>query len=131
MSIRLALTAAIAASLACFGATPALADSASHSSCFLSANWSGWKSPDPNTIYLRVDIGHIYRLDLAQPSDQLNDPSVHLVSVIRGSSWICSPIDLQMDVVDDHGLMREPLFVKTITELTPDEVKAIPPKFRP
>jgi hypothetical protein len=131
MSFRVALTAALAAGAISFGATPALADSANHNSCFLSSNWSGWKSPDPNTIYLRVDVGHVYRLDLAHPSNQLNDPSVYLVSVIRGSSWICSPLDLQMDVVDDHGIMREPLFVKSITELTPDQVKAIPAKYRP
>jgi hypothetical protein len=56
---------------------------------------------------------------------------VHLTSTIRGSSWICSPLDMQLSVADDHGIAREPLFVKSITELTPDEVKAIPPKFRP
>lgn len=130
MSVRLAFAAALAASVVGLGATPALADSANHNSCFLSSNWSGWKSPDPNTIYLRIDVGHIYRLDLAHPSDQLNDPDVHLVSKIRGSSWICSPLDLQLDVADSHGF-REPLFVKSITELTPDQAKAIPPKFRP
>jgi hypothetical protein len=131
MSFRLALTAAFAASAACLGATPALAASADHSSCFLSANWTGWKSPDPSTIYLRVDISRVFRLDLAHPSYQLDDPSVHLTSTIRGSSWICSPLDMQLSVADDHGIGREPLFVKSITELTPDQVKAIPAKFRP
>ncbi len=131
MSFRVVLTAGLAVGAISLGATPALADSANHNSCFLSANWSGWKSPDPNTIYLRIDVGHIYRLDLAHPSYQLNDPSVHLVSLIRGSSWICSPLDLQLYVSDSHGAGREPLFVKTITELTPDQVKAIPAKDRP
>jgi hypothetical protein len=131
MSVRLALTAAFAASAVCLGATTALADSPNHNSCFLSANWSGWKSPNPNTIYLRIDVGRIYRLDLAQPSYELNDPDAHLVSRIRGSDWICSPLDLQLYVADSHGAGREPLFVKSITELTPDEVKAIPAKYRP
>jgi hypothetical protein len=132
MSVRLALAAALATGAVSLGATPALATgSASHESCFLSSNWSGWKSPDPNTIYLRIDVGHIYRLDLAHPSYELNDPSVHLVSKVRGSSWICSPLDLQLEVADDHGGFREPLFVKSITELTPDQAKAIPAKFRP
>lgn len=129
MPVRVALAAAAVAALS-LGSTPALADSANHNSCFLSANWSGWKSPDPNTIYLRIDVGHIYRLDLTQPAYQLNDPSVHLVSKVRGSSWVCSPIDLQLDVADSHGF-REPIFVKSITQLTPDEVKAIPLKYRP
>jgi hypothetical protein len=130
MSFRLALTAAFAAA-ACLGATPALADTANHSSCFLSSNWEGWKSPDPSTIYLRVTMNRIFRVDLAHPSYQLSDPSVHLVTKIRGSAWICSPLDLQLDVADNHGIAREPLFVKSITELTPDEVKAIPAKYRP
>jgi hypothetical protein len=109
-----------------------LADTApNHQACFLSSNWSGWKSPDPNTIYLRVDVNRVFRLDLAHPSYSLNDPSVHLVSRIRGSSWICSPLDLQLTVADTHGIGREPLFVKTITELTPDQAKAIPAKYRP
>ena len=137
MSFRTALTAALAAALAAagalsVGAAPALAaDTANHQACFLSSNWSGWKSPDPNTIYLRVDVNRVFRLDLAHPSYSLSDPSVHLVSRIRGSSWICSPLDLQLTVADTHGIGREPLFVKTITELTPDEAKAIPAKYRP
>ena len=131
MPIRVALSALFAASALCLGAAPALADSADHNSCFLSSNWQGWKSPDPNTIYLRVDINRIFRIDLAHPSYSLNDPSVHLVSVIRGSSWICNPLDLQLRVADTHGVVREPLFVKGITELTPNEAKAIPAKYRP
>jgi hypothetical protein len=135
MSFRPLLTAALATALAagatCLGAAPAMADAANHQSCFLSSNWTGWKSPDPNTIYLRVDVNRVFRIGLAHPSYSLNDPSVHLVSVIRGSSWICTPLDLQLKVADTHGSLREPLFVKTITELTPEEAKAIPAKYRP
>jgi hypothetical protein len=78
-----------------------------------------------------VSISDIYRLDLSAGSSELNDPDVHLKSVIRGSDWICSPLDLQLEVVDSHGGFREPLIVKSITKLTPEEVHAIPPKFRP
>ena len=131
MSLRSAIVAALAAGALAAGASPALAASSDHSSCFLSSNWDGWKSPDPSTIYVRVTLARVFRLDLAHPSNQLNDPSVHLLSKVRGSSWICSPIDLDLSVVDDHGISREPLFVKHMTELTPDEIKAIPPKFRP
>jgi hypothetical protein len=51
--------------------------------------------------------------------------------VIRGSDWICSPLDLQLAVADSHGGFREPLIVKKITKLTPDEIHAIPAKYRP
>ena len=133
MSLRSAVIAASLAIASAFGvgASPVVAAPAEHSSCFLSSNWEGWKSPDPNTIYLRVSVAHVFRLDLAHPSNQLNDPSVHLLSKIRGSSWICSPLDLQLYAADDHGIMREPLFVRDMTELTPDEIKAIPAKYRP
>ena len=133
MSFRPVLTAALAAaSLLGLGAGSALAQPTDHSSCFLSSNWEGWKSPDPNTVYLRITMNRIFRLDLAHPSSQLNDPSVHLVSTIRGSSWICSPLDLQpLYVADDHGGFREPLFVRSMTELTPEQASAIPPKYRP
>ena len=132
MPFRPALIAALAtASALGLGGGSAFADAANHDSCFLSSNWEGWKSPDPSTIYLRISVSQIYRLDLAHPSYSLNDPSVHLLSKIRGSSWICSPLDMQLYVADDHGIMREPLFVKSMTKLTPEEAKAIPAKFRP
>ena len=56
---------------------------------------------------------------------------MHLVTDIRGTSWICDPLDMRLYVVDNHGAFREPLFVKAITRLTPDEVAAIPSNFRP
>ena len=131
MSFRTFLGAALVGAV-CVAAGPALAaDAPARNNCFLAADWSGWKSPDPNTIYLRVDINRVYRLDLASPSYQLSDPGVHLISRIRGSNWICSPLDMQLYVGDDHGIMREPLFVKSLTPLTPDQVKAIPAKYRP
>jgi hypothetical protein len=132
MSMRSALLAlGIAAATAGVAAAPALAEPTAHSNCFLTTNWDGWKSPDPHTILVRVQMNRVFRLDLAHASNQLNDPSVHLTSIVRGSSWICSPIDLQLYVVDDHGASREPLFVKGMAELTPDQVKAIPAKYRP
>lgn len=126
--------AAVAGGLLCFATLASASPSgpARHdTNCFLAAKWSGWKSPSPDVVYLRVNISDIYRLDLSAGSSELNDPDVHLKSVIRGSDWICSPLDLQLEVVDSHGAFREPLIVKSITRLTPDEVRAIPPKYRP
>ena len=125
----------VVAALALASGAPALASAppagASDQSCFLSSDWQGWKSPSPKVIYLRVRINDVYRLDLSAPASDLDEPDVHLISKIQGSDWICNPLDLQLEVADDHGIMREPLFVKSITKLTPDEVKAIPAKFRP
>jgi len=135
MSMR---SLAFAAGLALTGALGlggvALADDHSNhvsSSCFFVRDWQGWKSPSPNVIYLRVGVSQVYRLDLSVGSNQLQYGDVHLFSRIWDTSWICSPLDLDLQVADDHGTFREPLIVKSITRLTPEEIAAIPPKFRP
>lgn len=135
MSIRTLVTSAgllgvafLATTAAALAAHP---DRKSGDSCFLSSNWDGWRSPSPTVIYLRIRVNDVYRLQLANRSWELQDPSVHLVNRVRGSAWICGPLDLDLEVVDDQGVMREPLIVKSMQRLTPDEVKAIPAKFRP
>jgi hypothetical protein len=133
LSIRSTLTYAGAAAALCLAGSAAYADPPAHAdqSCFLAADWSGWKSPSPNVIYLRINVSTIYELDLSAGSSQLQEPDMHLVSELRGSDWICSPLDLQLEVADSHGAFREPLIVKSITRLTPDQVRAIPAKYRP
>jgi hypothetical protein len=98
-------------------------------SCFFSRDWSGWRSPDEKTIYLRVNVSDIYRVDLASGSQLLTWPDSHLVNEIRGTDSICNPIDLDLKVVQDG--VSEPLFVKAITKLTREQAAAIPKKFRP
>jgi hypothetical protein len=126
--------------VAAAGATLALASSGfaqasdatqARTSCFLSTEWRGWKSPSPNVIYLRVNVNDVYRLDLSSGSSQLLAPNVHLVNKLTGSPWVCSPLDMQLWVVDALGGFREPLIVKSITKLTPQEAAAIPGKYRP
>lgn len=97
--------------------------------CFFSRDWSGWRSPDDHTIYLRVNVRDIYRVDLASGASALTWPDSHLVNEIRGTDMICRPIDLDLKVVQDG--VSEPLFVKAITRLTPEQVAAIPKKFLP
>jgi len=124
--------AAALAALTCLAATAALANPAPPptTSCFSASDWAGWKSPGPNVIYIRVRMHDVYRLDLSAGADDLDWPDVHLVSKFEGSDYVCSPLDLQLYASDGGGI-REPLIVKAITKLTPDEVAAIPPKFRP
>jgi hypothetical protein len=128
-TLRLALGAAIGAGAV--AATPALASTEPTNArpCFPARDWQSWKSPSPNVIYVRVFLHDYYRLDLSAGSSTLSWPDVHLVSIFRGSDWVCSPLDLQL-YVSDHGF-REPLIVRSITKLTPEEVAQIPPKFRP
>ena len=134
MPTRLTALCASLAVAGCVGvASQALAAEPTHgdNNCFLSRDWEGWKSPNPTSIYLRVGINKIYLIELTAPSSQLQWSDTHLVSKIRGSDWICNPIDLDLQVSDDHGAFREPLFVKSLTRLTPEQIAAIPKKDLP
>ena len=97
--------------------------------CFFSSNWDGWRSPDEKTIYFRVNVRDIYKVDLSFGSSLLMWPDSHLISRIRGTNEICQPIDLDLAVAQDG--IRDPLFVKAITKLTPEQIAAIPKKDLP
>jgi len=121
-SLRAALAAALlAASAQAAGAAQ---------NCFLSQDWQGWSSPAPNVLYLKVGLHDVYKVGLSGGSSQLQNPGVHLVSIVRGSSNVCSAIDLDLKVADNNGFAT-PLIADTLTKLTPDEIAAIPKKYRP
>jgi hypothetical protein len=126
MKARILIAAAAALSLA--GAAHA-ATTNTTGNCFLTNDWQSWRGGDPNTIYLRVHVHDFYRLDLSSGSNMVTDPSNHLISQVRGSPWICGPLDLDLKISDGH--ITEPIIVKAITKLTPDEVAAIPKKVLP
>ena len=106
------------------------ASPAATNNCFFVTQWQGWKSPSPDVIYLGVNLHDVYRVDLSAGSSMLNAPNMHLVSIVRGSDSICTALDLDLKISDDHGF-TEPLIAKTLTKLTPDQVAAIPKKYRP
>ena len=109
-------------------ATAAAAYSAGN--CFLSIQWRSSSSPSPDVLYLRVNVNDIYKVTLSAGSSQLQNPSTHLASIVRGSSLICSANDLDLKVVDSNGFAT-PLIAVSLTQLTPDEIAAIPKKYRP
>ncbi len=124
-----------------FGAIAALAlglTSAAHAAdsadgkqnCFFTRQWKGWKSPAPDVVYLGVSIRDVYRVDLAHPSSMLQDPNARIVSLTHGSSSVCLPIDLDLNVTNFHGI-SEHLYPVTLVKLTPEEIKSIPPKYIP
>jgi hypothetical protein len=132
-SLNLRRGGLIAAALLGLMATSAQASStpAPERHCFFITQWQGWKSPSPDILYLKVNMHDVYRVDLSAGSSQLQWPDVHLVSIVRGgSSSVCDALDLDLSVSDNDGF-REPLIAKSITKLTPEEIAAIPPKFRP
>ena len=132
MSRRLILTASL---LLAFGSAGAAVHAqpkpASNSQCFLSRDWQGWKpSADSKSLYIRVGVSQVFRLDLSSACETLQRPNARLITKIRGGSWICSPLDLDLKVSDSPGIAI-PCIVKGITRLTPDEVAALPRGMRP
>ena len=122
--------ALIAAMLAATGANAAAA-SQSAKDCFRSNDWEGWSAPgDGDVLYLRIKMHDVYRIDLVPGSHVRKDPGYFLVNRVRGSNWICSPLDLDLTVSDQQGF-REPLFPRSIRKLAPAEIAAIPRKDLP
>jgi len=131
--VKAALLTAVLAALGLAGAAHAVDAPAAagkpKTSCFFARDWEGWHSPNEKTIYLRVGVRDIWRVDLAGGSNLLAWPDSHLVQNVWGMDSVCNPIDLDLKVANDHVV--EPLFVKAITKLTPEEVAAIPKKDLP
>jgi hypothetical protein len=126
-SILIALTAGL---LAVTGASAATGPK-SGNDCFLSNSWEGWSAPgDGDVLYLRVNMRDIYRVDLTPGTRVQKDPDRFLVNRVRGSDWICSPLDLDLTLSDHHGF-QEPLIARSLRKLTPQEVAAIPRKDLP
>lgn len=100
--------------------------------CFYSSDWDGgWKAtPDSKSIYIRVGINKIYRLDLSAPCPELQAPMSHLITEQRGGSSICSAIDLDLKVSDGHGFSTA-CIVRDLTQLSAEEASALPKNQRP
>ncbi len=76
-----------------------------------------------------MNVRDFYKVDLEYGSRLLTYPDSHLISRMWGTDSICSPIDLDLKVSD--GNIIDPLFVKAITKMTPEQVAAIPKKYLP
>jgi hypothetical protein len=129
-SIRSAVAAVL---LAAAGTTAATAapDRTPERACFASNSWQGWSAPgDGDALYLRVGIHDIYRVELTPGTRVRKDGDRFLVNRVRGSNWICSPLDFDLTLSDHQGF-REPLIVRSLRKLTPAEVAAIPRKDLP
>jgi hypothetical protein len=95
-------------------------------SCFYPNQWTSWKAPDDHTIYLLVGR-RVFRLDLASSCPTLR---VGATLITRNqSSQICSAIDWNLKV--RSGGMAVGCIVSKMSQLTPDEIAALPPSARP
>src|ERR1700761_710472 len=102
------------------------------SQCFMSNDWSGgWKAtPDDRTIFIRVGVDKIWRLDLGRACLALEAPNARLITDERGSSAICTANDLDLKV----AAINSPAVgcnVSHIEQLSPDQASALPRNLRP
>ncbi len=98
--------------------------------CFFSRDWQGWKATDDGkSIYIRVGRRQIYRLDLASSCPDLNYPSAHLVTQLRGDS-ICDALDIDLKVSDGSGF-AVPCIVRKLSQLSQAEAAALPKALQP
>lgn len=114
------------------GFAPAGAQQPAQNVCFPLHQMQGWKAPDNKTIYIRVNMSQYYRLDMSASCPMLTMPESHLITRSRGSDLICSAIDWDLSVSEPPpGAIPVPCIVRQMTLLTPQEVTAIPSKFKP
>lgn len=100
--------------------------------CFISSAWRGWSAPQgADALYLRVNANDIYRVDLTPGTRVHRYGSDYLVNQVRGSSWICSALDLDLALVDYSGGFRRGIVATNLRRLTPQEAAAIPREDRP
>ena len=102
-----------------------------HNTCFFPNEFQDWKAPDARTIFFRVGMHRYFRLDLSSTCQTLLQPDAHLITHVRGPDTICSAIDWDLKVSQSPNGIPVACIVKTMTELTPEEAAAIPPKFKP
>ena len=111
---------------------PAAAQSAKPAGqCFNTTEMGNWRAADASTLYIRVHLNKIYRLDLRGRCSLLTSPGARLITTFRGSNLVCTPLDWDLKVSAGIGSNVEPCIVKAMTPLSPEEIKALPTKFTP
>lgn len=114
----------LAAALAAFSVSPTLA-----AQCFLQRNINGFSAPDDRTLYVRVGVKDIWRLDLMTNCTGLTFRNSFGLQGSPTSGWICNPLDATVRFNQPGARMRCP--VSAIHKLTPEEAAALPKKDRP
>ena len=99
--------------------------------CFSTTEMGNWRAADASTLYIRVHLNKIYRLDLKGRCSFLTAPGARLITTFRGSNLVCSPLDWDLKVSSGIGGSVEPCIVKTMTPLSPEEIAALPKKAMP
>lgn len=128
--MRIAISLALFFTLFGFAAAQAN-DSGSHNRCFSSSQFEGWRAKDSKTIYIRANVDHYYRIDLARECATILWPYAQLILKSPAGPTICSATDIQLRVAQGSRDIPQPCFVKAMTELSPIEAAALPKGLKP
>jgi hypothetical protein len=111
--------------------TASAADKPANDQCFWARNVTSFAAPDDHTVYVKVNMHDVYRLDLmiACPDVDWNQ-RVALQSSHGAGGSICSPLDAEI-ISHAQGLGPQRCPVKAMHKLTPDEIAALPKKAKP
>ena len=130
-NLSLAILGLMATAPSLVQAQPASSGPASPPNCFRADDWSGWKlTPDAKAMYIKVRRKDVYRVEFAGSCPALGSAFAHPVLRLRGSSWICHPLDFDMKVADGNGIPTH-CMVSKLVPLSSDEAAALPNKLKP
>lgn len=132
--IRTSFLAAASLSLAACGSAPAATQGVSAATvparnCFWASNASNFNAIDEHTVYVRVGVKDVYRLDLFNRCLDIDWNHAIVLAARGGGSKICSGLEATLITKGPFGPMR--CEIRTVTKLTPEETAALPPKQRP
>jgi hypothetical protein len=103
--------------------------SAAGEQCFLNRNINGFSAPNDETVYVRVGVKDVWRLDLMSHCTGITFRNSFGLKGSPTGPWICSPLDAT--IVFRQTGMSQRCPVTALRKLTPDEVAALPKKDRP
>jgi hypothetical protein len=108
------------------------ADAAAKSSharhCFHDSDINGFAASDDQHVFVRVGVKDVYEFKLLGPCPDINWTQ-RLGLISQGGGFICSGLDADLVVPSPIGPQR--CAVRDVRKLTPAEVAALPPRFRP
>jgi hypothetical protein len=103
---------------------------ASNRQCFHASTVNSFRAPKNDTVYVRVGVRDVYKLDLMGSCPDVNwAETIGLRS--RGSEWVCDGIDVDLIVRRSGGIGPNHCPVSALHKLTPEEVKALPRGSKP
>jgi hypothetical protein len=114
---------------AVLGVALSVAGAATADPCFLQRNINGFSAPNDRTVYVRVGVKDIWRLETMNSCTGLTFRNAFSLQGSPTSGWICHPLDATIRFNSTGIRMICP--VSAIHKLTPEEAAALPKKDRP